>query len=135
MDANAVVMNSSWILAEMIRHATKGAVDLKQAKNLVDALMRRKYPIIEEVEGRMYFHLKKKTAPDVALLALARRYPKRIEKQELIETVKRNGFTVPNAGMAVKNITRFVDNDGNDQLRLLATGLRKAEQIMKEKSQ
>ncbi len=135
MDANVVVMNCSWTLAEMIRHASKGAADLKEAENLVDSLMKRKYPLIEEVEGRMYFHLKKKTAPDVALLALARRYPNRIDKQELIKTVMRNGFTDPNARMAVKNITRFVDNDGGDQLRLLATGIREAEQIMKEQSQ
>jgi hypothetical protein len=135
MDTNAVAMNCSWVLAEMIRHATKGAVDLGQAKEIVDSLVERKYPFIEEVEGRMYFHFRKKTAPDVALLALARRHPKRIEKQELIETVKRNGFTDANARMAVKNIARFVDNDGQDRLRALATGLRKAERVMKEKSQ
>jgi hypothetical protein len=79
----------------------------------------------------MYFHLKKKSAPDVALLALARRYPKRIEKQELIDTVVRNGFRTRNAQMAVQRVLRFVDNDGSDQLRLLAPGLRKAEQILK----
>lgn len=134
MDANAAVINCSWILAEMIRFATKGTVDLSQAKNLVDSLMERKYPLIEEVEGRMYFHLKKKSALDVALLALARRYPRRMGKQDLVDTVKRNGFRGSNARMAVQRITRFVDNDGQDRLRLLATGLRKAEQIMKDKS-
>ncbi len=135
MDANVAVSNCSWILAEMIRHAQHGAVDSNAASEIVDSLIRKKYPLIEEVEGRVYFHLKKKTAPDVALLALARRYPRRIEKQELVETVKRNGFTDANARMAVKNTARFVDNDGEDRLRALATGLREAERIMKEKSQ
>lgn len=134
MDANAVVMNCSWVLAEMIRHATKGAVDLKQAKDLVDSLVRRKYPLIEEVDGRMYFHIKNKSAPDVVLLALARRYPKRVEKQELVETVKRNGFSEKNARIAVRRSDRFVDNDGQDRLRLLNPGLREAEKILQEKS-
>lgn len=134
MDTSVVVLNCSWILAEMIRLATKGTVDLKQAKNLVESLMERKYPLIEEVEGRMYFHLNEKSAPGVALLALARRYPNRIGRQDLIDTVKRNGFKESNARMAVQRITRFVDNDGQGQLRLLATGLREAEQIMKAKS-
>jgi len=134
MDATVVVSTCSWILAEMIRHAQHGAVDSSAAKEVVDSLVRKKYPLIEEVDGRMYFHLRKKTAPEVALLALACRYPKRIEKQELVETVRRNGFTDANARMAVKNTSRFVDNDGKDRLRLLATGLQEAERIMKEKS-
>lgn len=134
MDASVVIVNCSWILAEMIRFATKGTVDLIRAKNLVDSLMERKYPLIEEVEGRMYFHLQKKSARDVALLALARRYPRRIPRQELIDTVKRNGFKESNARMAVQRIARFADNDGQDRLRLLAPGLREAEQITKEVS-
>lgn len=133
MDATVVVSVCSWIVAEMIRHAQHGAVDSSAVKEVVDSLVRKKYPLIEEVNGRMYFHLRKKSAPDVALLALACRYPKRIEKQELVETVKRNGFTDANARMAVKNIARFVDNDGKDRLRLLATGLQKAERIMNKK--
>jgi hypothetical protein len=134
MDASAVVMNCCWILAEMIRHATKGAVNLNDAKVLVDSLIRRKYPVIEEVEGRMYFHIKGKSAPDVVLLALARRYPRRLGKLELIETVRRNGFTESNAKIAVQRAARFVDNDGQDGLRLLAPGLQEAENILQEKS-
>ncbi len=134
MDANAGVTNCSWIFAEMIRLATKGAIDLKQAKTLVGSLTERKYPLIEEVEGRMYLHLKGKSATDVALWALARRYPRRMAKQDLVDTVKRNGFKEANAKMAVHRITEFVDNDGQDRLRLLASGLKEAEQVMKAKS-
>lgn len=135
MDANAAISNCSWILAEMIRISQKDSADPGEAKKLVDALTEKKFPLAEEVDGRVYFHLKKRAATDVALLALALRHPRRIPKQGLIDTVKRNGFKDANARMAVQRVMRFVDNDGQDRLRLLATGLREAERIMKEKSQ
>lgn len=132
MDANAAAMNCSWILAEMIRVAQKGAVDLVEAKTLVDSLVEKKYPLVEEVEGRMYFHLKKKAAPDVALMALARRHPARMGRQDLVETVKRNGFSLNNARVAVTRISKMVDDDGDGNLRLLAPGLKRAEELMKQ---
>jgi hypothetical protein len=99
----------------------------------VAALTERKYPFVEDVDGRLYFHIRKKTGTDVALLALARRYPKRLAKRDLIETVKRNGFKKANARMAVQRILRLTDNDGNDQLRLLMSGLKEADRIMQER--
>lgn len=132
MDANAAVMTCSWILAEMIRVAQKGAVDLNEAKMLVDSLVEKKYPLVEEVEGRMYFHLKKKTAPDVVLMALARRHPARMGRQDLVDTVKRNGFSLNNAHVAVTRISKMVDDDGDGNLRLLAPGLKRAEELMKQ---
>ncbi|MCX6570514.1 MAG: hypothetical protein NT006_03710 [Candidatus Aminicenantes bacterium] len=134
MDANASVSTCSWILAEMIRLSQKGVVDLEEARKLVDSLTRKKYPFIEEVDGRVYFHLEKKTAPDVALLALDHAYPGRLSKQNLIDAIKRNGFSSDNARKAVQSISHFVDNDGNDRLRLLAPGLRRAEEIIKTKA-
>ena len=134
MDANVSASTCSWILAEMIRLSQKGDVDFEHAKKLVDSLTEKKYPLVEEVDGRVYFHLKKKSAPAVALLALARRYPGRIAKRDLIATVKRNGFSEANARVAVQRISRLADNDDNDQLRLLAPGLKEAEEIMKEKA-
>lgn len=131
MDANASVSSCSWILAEAIRLSQKGAVELEQAKKLVESLTEKKYPLVEEVDGRVYFHLKKKSAPDVALLALAYRYPSRITKQDLVATVRRNGFSEANARVAVQRISKLVDNDGNDQLRVLGPGLRRAEELMK----
>jgi len=134
MDANAAVMTCSWILAEMIRVAQKGAVDLDDARTLVESLAEKKYPLVENVDGRIYFHVPDKSAVDVALLALAYRYPRRMSKQELTETVKRNGFEERNARMAVQRISKFVDDDGAAQLRLLAPGVRKAEALMKQYS-
>lgn len=131
MDATAAVANSSWVLAELIRYAQKGAVDVKQASELVKALSERKYPLIENVEGRFYLHKPQKSAPDVALVALSARYPGRMSKEELVATVRRNGFTEHNARVAVSRITKLVDDD-NEQLRVLAPGRHKAEEIMKE---
>lgn len=135
MDANAVVTNCSWILAEMIRIATKGATDLGEAERLVDSLTEKKYPLFEEVDGRMYFHLQNKSAPDVALLALAKRYPERIGREELIRTITQNSFTEANARVAINRIMRFVDDNGREEFRLLATGLQKAEKILRGRSQ
>jgi len=134
MDANAVMMTCSWILAEMIRLAQKGAVDLSQANALVESLVEKKYPLVENVDGRIYFHVPDKSAVDVALLALAYRYPKRMSKQDLTETIERNGFAATNARMAVQRVSKYVDDDGAGQLRLLAPGLKKAEEVMKQYS-
>lgn len=130
MDANVVVMTCSWVLAEMIRHAQHGAVDSVAAKNMVDSLVKRRYPLIEEVDGRAYFHFENASAVDIGLLALAYRYPGRIAADDLVSLLARHGFSNENARVAVRRIKRFVDMDEDGRLRLLVPGLKKAEQIM-----
>lgn len=132
MDANVVMPVSAWIVAEAIRYAQKGAIDPSEARDLVESLVEKKYPVLEEIEGRIYLHAKKKSAVDVALVVLARRHPKRIGRSELIDIVKRNGFSVANAKVAVGRIGKFVDDDGNGELRLLTPGLKRAEEIVGE---
>ena len=131
MDAAAAVANMSWVVAEMIRYAQKGAVNLAEAKQLVESLTERKYPFMEDVDGRLYFHKKGKSAPDVALVALARRHPARISKEDLVKIVARNGFEEHNARMALARISHLVDDDGAGRLRLLAPGREKADEIMR----
>jgi hypothetical protein len=131
MDAAAVAANMSWVVAELIRYAQKGAVNLAEAKQLVESLTERKYPFLEDVDGRFYLHKKGKSAPDVALVALARSHPARISTTDLIATMRRNGFTDANARKAMRRIARLVDDDGHGRLRLLAPGRQKADQIMK----
>jgi hypothetical protein len=130
MDANVVMSTASWTLAEAIRYAQKGAVDPTTARDLVEALVERKYPVLEEVDGRVYLHAKKKSAVDVILVTLARRYPKRVHQSDLVSIVKANGFTEANAKMAVKRAVKYTDDDGGGNLRLLATGLQHAEKII-----
>jgi hypothetical protein len=130
MDANFVMAIASWTLAEAIRYAQKGAVDPTTARDLVESLVERKYPVLEEVDGRIYLHAKKKSAVDVALVALARRFPKRVDRDALIGIIKANGFTEMNAKVAVQRVAKFADDDGKGRLRLLATGLERAESIV-----
>ncbi len=130
MDANVVVMNCSWILAEMIRHAQHGAVDSSAAKNIVDSLVKRRYPLIEEVDGRTYFHIKKASAVDIALVALAHRFPGRVAADDLLDLLTRHDFSDANARVALRRIKKFVDEDDDGRLRLLAPGLKRAEQII-----
>jgi len=134
MDANVVAMNCSWILAEMIRHAQHGAVNTDDAKNIVDSLVKRKYPLIENVDGRMYFHLENASAHDIALVALAHCYPSRMAANDLVNLLKRHDFTEKNARVTLKRVKKFVDEDGHGGLRLLTPGLKKAEEIMSSKS-
>jgi hypothetical protein len=134
MDASVSVPICSWILAEMVRVSQKGTVDLEAAKVLVDSLTAKKYPYIEEIDGRDYYYFDGVSAPELALLALARHHPRRIAKQDLINTVRRNGFSLSNAKKGVQRISRLVDDNGNGQLRLLIPGLNKADDIMKTKA-
>jgi hypothetical protein len=103
---------------------------LDEAKRLVEALTERKYPVVEKVEGRFYLHKKKKSGVDVAVAALASQHPVRMSKRELIQTVKRNGFSEPNARMAVNRLAGLVDDNGQGELRLLAPGRQRADEIM-----
>ena len=130
MDANVVMPVCAWILAETIRYAQKGAVDPSQARDLVESLVERKYPVVEEVDGRIYLHAKKKSAVDVGLVILARRYPRRVSRVDLVEAIRRNGFKLANAKVASGRIAKFVDDDGMGRLRLLAPGLKRAEAII-----
>lgn len=132
MDANLVLPTCSWILGELVRFAQKRAVDPTQARDLVESLAEKKYPVVENVEGRIYLHARKKSAVDVGLAILAQRYPGRMSKDDLIEAIRRNGFKLPNAKVAVGRLGRFVDDDGNGKLRLLAPGLKQAEKIISQ---
>ena len=88
--------------------------------------------MIEDVEGRFYLHKPKKSAPHVALVALNACYPGRMSREELVATVRRNGFSEHNARVAVSRIMKLADEDDKEQLRVLAPGRQKAEEIMKE---
>lgn len=130
MDARAVVSTTAWALAEMLRYSQKGAMNTHSVEELVASLTQRQYPLIEEVDGRVYFHIRGASARDVALLLLWHKHPGRMTKEELIAALMRHRFNRPNATMAVARIARFVDMDDNGRLRLLQPGLREAEQLI-----
>jgi hypothetical protein len=128
MDANAVLSLSSWVLAELVSYAQKG-LDLAQAKALVDGIIRRKYPFMEVIDGRVYVDIAN-SAREAALLILYGVYPKRINEEELIKQVARHGYKRANAEMGVKRILTSVDKDDNSNLRLRNLGVRDAEALI-----
>lgn len=132
MDAQAVVAQASWVLAEMIRHAQHGTGTMEEAKRAVESLMRRRYPLIEKIDGRTYFHGHKASATDVAMVILLDAYPRRVAADELLAQVTSNKFKPNNAKMAVSRIGRYVDRDKDGKLVLLAPGLVEAEEIVRE---
>jgi len=130
MDARVMVATASWILAETLRYSQKGAIDQDAVRELVDRITQRKYPIVEEVDGRVYFHVPGASARDVALLSLWHRHPGRISREDLKASLVRHRFSANNAALAITRIGRLVDDDGQDRLRLLQPGLLEAEALI-----
>lgn len=133
MDANAVTALCSWILAEMVSHSQKG-MDLDEAKAAVDGLMKRKYPFVEQIDGRVYVDIAN-SAREAALLILYAIFPKRMSEESLARQVARHGYSDANAGMGVKRIRNRVDNDGHGYLRLRNVGVREAEALIEKSGQ
>jgi len=130
LDATAVVNQCSWIVGEMIRHAQHGKASTREAKDAVEGLVRRRYPLLEDIDGHTYFHADKPSAPEVALVILARAYPRRMGLSELIAQLRSNKFEDKNARTAIGRINRYVHEDADGKLVLLGPGLKKAEEIM-----
>ncbi len=130
MDATAVLCNCSWILSEMIRVAAKGKITIDQARLWVEELTEKKLPIIEEEDGRLYFHAKEKSASDVAVVVLWKRYPNRVNRERLLEMLVGNGFSKANSFVALTRLKSYVDDDGSGNLKLLAPGRMRAERLV-----
>jgi len=130
MDANGVTSACSWILAEMIRYSQKGKVSPPEAAELVAKLTEKKYPLFEEIDGRLYFSNANIGARKVGLLLLAYRYPARISAKELAASLVRHGESKGNASKAISRLKDLVDDDGAGNLRLRAPGLQEAELLL-----
>lgn len=133
MDANLIVNTSSWVLAEMLRYSQKGVLDLDSVAGRIASLTQRKFPFMEDVDGRSYFSLKGLSARDVALLVLWRIHPGRIGKKELIAAAQRHGNSKANAEMGVSRLKGVVDDDGTGNLKLLMSGIEQAEKLIAAK--
>jgi hypothetical protein len=133
MDATMVVSTCSWILAEMLRFAQKGAINLDTAAEIVASLSQRKYPFLEDVDGRLYFYLKGLSAKDVEHLTLWRIHPRRMSRKDLIAAAKRHGNSEANAAVGISRLKRIVDDDGEGNLKLLIEGVRQAEVLIASK--
>jgi len=130
IDATVVLATCSWILAELVRRSQRGLATTGRVNELLASLSRRRYPLIEEVDGRVYFHLPGLSARQVALLSLWHRYPRRATKDELLSSIRRHGFSQENARKAVARLGRVVDEEPSGAVKLLLPGLSEAESLM-----
>jgi len=130
MDATAAVAICSWIVGEMLSYSQKGAVDEAKIKELLAGLTQRKYPLIEEIDGRVYFYVPGLSARSAALLTLWHKHPGRMLREDLIAVVVRHHFTRNNANEALTRLGRLID-DGAGGMRLLQPGLQEAEELVR----
>jgi hypothetical protein len=129
MDSSTVLPVCAWILAELVRFSAKGSMGVEEAKKIIDSLTERRYPIFEEIEGRVYVDKKKfKSAPECSLLILYKLFPRRISKLELTALIKRHDFK--ETAMKFERLSAYIDIDKDDKILLRATGRRKAEEIL-----
>ncbi len=130
MDANGVSSTCSWILAELIRYSQTGRLSPPEAAELVAKLTEKKYPLFEEIDGRLYCANGNLGARKLALLLLTYRYPSRLAKSELVASVVRHGESQANARKGVSRLKEIVDDDGSGNLKLRSPGLQEAELLI-----
>ena len=132
MDSSTILPVCSWILAELFRFSAKNLISIEEAKKVIDSLTERRYPIFEEIEGRIYVDNKKfKSAPECSLLILYKIYPKRISKNTLVDLLKRHNFK--QSAIKFERLSPYIDIDGNGNILLRATGRRKTEEILNKR--
>lgn len=129
IDAHAVLNAAAWVLAEMVRIAQRGAANPAQTRQLLSTLVERHYPIVEEIEGRTYFHIRGLSARKLALLVLWHKYPARQSRGDVVDALERNGVSKRNALTAVSRLAGTVD-ETSEGLRLLRPGVEEAEAIV-----
>jgi hypothetical protein len=130
MDANGVASTCSWILAELIRISQQGKVSPPVAVSMVAKLTEKKYPLFEEIDGRLYFANANLGSRKLGLLLLAYRYPDRMHKQVLCDALERHGETKKNANQGIARLRPVVDDDGAGNLKLRSPGLAEAERLL-----
>lgn len=131
MDAIVVISCISWVLAELVRLSSKGNVSPDDAAAIIDTLMEKRYPYVEDIDGRLYVNREGLSAREVAILLLDRRYPSRIGTNELVDLLKRHTYSEKNAKMAIERIQGCIDVDDKNRLRLRGNGRSEASAIYK----
>ena len=132
MDASIILPMCSWILAELVRFSTEESIEITEVKRIVESLIKRKYPIFEEIDNRIYVdHKKFKSANECSLLILYKIYPKRITKNEFINCLKRHNFK--RSAIKFERLSNYIDINENGSILLRATGRRKVEEILNNK--
>jgi hypothetical protein len=96
----------------------------------VEELTEKKYPIFEEIDGRLYINKEGLSAPETAMLLLNFRYPNRVNKENLIDMLIRHKFTRENSKMAISRLSKYVDEDADGNIKLRGIGRNKADLLL-----
>lgn len=130
MDATVCCSTCSWMLAELTRLSSKNIIDIGQAKELVDSLVERQYPIYEDIDGRIYVENSRySSAIECALLILYFMGNKRINKKELLNQLNNNG--IKERSVNFDRLKPYIDVDAEKRMILRSSGKKRAEQIIK----
>ena len=130
LDATAVLATVSWLLSELLRYSQRGAMTQEETKELIAGLVQRRYPAVETIDGRAYFHIPGLSARQAAVLTLWERHPARMTREEVVDAVVRNNFKRSAAQTGVSRVTNLVDEDEHGKWRLLQPGIAEAEQLL-----
>ena len=129
MDAITASSLCSWILAEFVRFCVPNGLSPDEARKIVESVIERRYPIFEEIEGRIYVdNGKHKSALQCALMILYKKFPERMNRKELVEAVKRHRYG--KFALKFERLAPFIDSDDSGNILLRATGRRKVEKIL-----
>ena len=91
MDANLVMACASWLLAEIAR--LESGVSPAKAQQMVDSLVERRVPIIEEIDGEPVVLNTKLNAISRVLVLLYKKHPERVPLKILQSWVKYQNVT------------------------------------------
>ncbi|MES2059697.1 MAG: hypothetical protein V4438_01565 [Patescibacteria group bacterium] len=133
MDAAAVLPIASWILAEMIRFAAKGSSTPEETFRITELLCEKKYPYIEDIDGRLYVNIRDLNPRELGLLLLNAHYPNRISRSDLSAAIQRHGHRGNKVDVALTRLKSVVD-DSEDFWKLRANGREEAERILSKNS-
>jgi hypothetical protein len=129
MDATAVVNCSSWIFAELVRFSESGTTTPESVIELVEGLIEKKYPHLEDIDGRLYINLRGLSPREAGLLILNGVYPNRISKNDLADSLKRHGYKRNPIAIAMTRLKAVVD-DYVGQWKLRGIGRQEADAIL-----
>ena len=129
MDAITASGLCSWILAELVRFCALNGLSPDEAQKIVGSVIKRRYPIFEEIEGRIYIDDKKyKSAIQCALIILYKRFPNRMSRKELFAAVMRHKYS--KYALKYERLSPFIDSDSSGNILLRGAGRRKVEEIL-----
>jgi hypothetical protein len=130
MDAVTALPLCSWILAELVCFCAPSKISPDDAKKMVESIVERRYPIFEEIDGRIYVE-KHKSAIQCALMILYKRFPNRMSKEELFDAVIRHRYK--KTALKFERLLDYIDIDTNDNILLRGSGRKKVEKLSQRK--